>query len=183
MTFFQRVLSRSARSMGCTSRMLDTKHISVPGVRYASQTHYNLDIAGLTEEQVEVRHEVTGVLPTDAQTMYIQFRNAVEEFAEREVAPRAAEIDKSNTFPMVCTLLLFVLVQQGDSDSSGSLGEVRKHGSIGCHRFAGLWWARVGILRAYTCDGSTFSCIWKRCIVVWCAFKFVCQPGTSVHPL
>lgn len=41
---------------------------------------YNVDIAGLTEEQAE-------------------FRNAVAEFAERELAPRAAQIDKSNNFP------------------------------------------------------------------------------------
>ncbi|TFK54666.1 acyl-CoA dehydrogenase NM domain-like protein [Heliocybe sulcata] len=41
---------------------------------------YNADIAGLTEEQVE-------------------FRNAVTEFAQKEVAPRAAEIDRSNNSP------------------------------------------------------------------------------------
>ncbi|KAF8517589.1 acyl-CoA dehydrogenase NM domain-like protein [Hysterangium stoloniferum] len=47
--------------------------------RHAS--FYNSDVAGLTEEQTE-------------------FRNAVTEFAQREVAPRAADIDKSNNFPM-----------------------------------------------------------------------------------
>ncbi|PCH37726.1 acyl-CoA dehydrogenase NM domain-like protein [Wolfiporia cocos MD-104 SS10] len=41
---------------------------------------YNADVAGLTEEQAE-------------------FRDAVTEFAQKEVAPRAAEIDKSNNFP------------------------------------------------------------------------------------
>ncbi|OAX39357.1 acyl-CoA dehydrogenase NM domain-like protein [Rhizopogon vinicolor AM-OR11-026] len=41
---------------------------------------YNVDVAGLTEEQAE-------------------FRNAVTDFAQREVAPRAAQIDKSNNFP------------------------------------------------------------------------------------
>ncbi|CAK5265155.1 unnamed protein product [Mycena citricolor] len=41
---------------------------------------YNVDVSGLTDEE----HE---------------FRNAVNDFAEKEVAPRAAEIDKSNTFP------------------------------------------------------------------------------------
>ncbi|KAF8584069.1 acyl-CoA dehydrogenase NM domain-like protein [Ramaria rubella] len=44
-------------------------------------TFYNADIAGLTDEQVE-------------------FKNAVADFAEREIAPRAAEVDKSNNFPM-----------------------------------------------------------------------------------
>ncbi|CCL99273.1 uncharacterized protein FIBRA_01288 [Fibroporia radiculosa] len=43
-------------------------------------SHYNADIAGLSEEQAE-------------------FRDAVADFAEREVAPRAAEIDRSNNFP------------------------------------------------------------------------------------
>ncbi|KAJ3519938.1 hypothetical protein NM688_g9229 [Phlebia brevispora] len=46
--------------------------------RYAS--FYNADVAGLTEDQAE-------------------FRAAVTEFADKEVAPRAAEIDKTNTFP------------------------------------------------------------------------------------
>ncbi|KZT26625.1 acyl-CoA dehydrogenase NM domain-like protein [Neolentinus lepideus HHB14362 ss-1] len=41
---------------------------------------YNADIAGLTEEQAE-------------------FRNAVSDFAQKEVAPRAAEVDRSNNFP------------------------------------------------------------------------------------
>ncbi|KZV96173.1 acyl-CoA dehydrogenase NM domain-like protein [Exidia glandulosa HHB12029] len=50
-----------------------------PGQRYASSL-YNTHIAGLTDDQVE-------------------FRNAVQEFAQREIAPRAAEIDKSNNFP------------------------------------------------------------------------------------
>ncbi|KAH9030613.1 acyl-CoA dehydrogenase/oxidase [Lactarius pseudohatsudake] len=43
---------------------------------------YNANIAGLTEEQVE-------------------FRNAVSEFSQREVAPLAAEIDRTNSSPMV----------------------------------------------------------------------------------
>nr|GAT50703.1 isovaleryl-CoA dehydrogenase [Mycena chlorophos] len=41
---------------------------------------YNSDVAGLSDEE----HE---------------FRMAVNEFADKEVAPRAAEIDKTNTFP------------------------------------------------------------------------------------
>ncbi|KIM72220.1 hypothetical protein PILCRDRAFT_82059 [Piloderma croceum F 1598] len=47
---------------------------------------YNADIAGLTDEQAEA-------------SCNHPFRNAVTEFAEREIAPRAAEIDKSNNFP------------------------------------------------------------------------------------
>ncbi|KAJ7461567.1 acyl-CoA dehydrogenase NM domain-like protein [Mycena latifolia] len=46
--------------------------------RHAS--FYNVEVAGLTDEEAE-------------------FRNAVNEFADKEVAPRAAEIDKSNNFP------------------------------------------------------------------------------------
>ncbi|KIP12334.1 hypothetical protein PHLGIDRAFT_82139 [Phlebiopsis gigantea 11061_1 CR5-6] len=45
-----------------------------------SASFYNVDLAGLTEDQAE-------------------FREAVREFAQKEVAPRAAEIDKSNNFP------------------------------------------------------------------------------------
>ncbi|TEB36428.1 acyl-CoA dehydrogenase NM domain-like protein [Coprinellus micaceus] len=46
--------------------------------RFASS--YNVDVAGLTEEEAE-------------------FRNAVVDFAEREIAQRASEIDRANTFP------------------------------------------------------------------------------------
>ncbi|KAI9227356.1 MAG: acyl-CoA dehydrogenase/oxidase [Piptocephalis tieghemiana] len=41
---------------------------------------YNTAVAGLTEEQA-------------------QFRASIEEFTERELVPRAAEIDKNNAFP------------------------------------------------------------------------------------
>ncbi|KIM60654.1 hypothetical protein SCLCIDRAFT_123881 [Scleroderma citrinum Foug A] len=51
---------------------------SRPSVRHAST--YNADVAGLTEEQAE-------------------FRNVVSEFAQREIAHRAADIDRTNTFP------------------------------------------------------------------------------------
>jgi len=37
-----------------------------------------------------------------------QFRNAVAEFAERELAPRAAQIDKSNNFPSVSLMTKFM---------------------------------------------------------------------------
>lgn len=46
--------------------------------RHAST--YNVDVAGLTEDQAE-------------------FRDVVSEFAQREIAHRAADIDRTNTFP------------------------------------------------------------------------------------
>ncbi|KAH9950305.1 acyl-CoA dehydrogenase NM domain-like protein [Amylocystis lapponica] len=49
-------------------------------IQRRNASHYNADVAGLNDEQVE-------------------FRNAVTEFAQREVAPRAEEVDKSNAFP------------------------------------------------------------------------------------
>ncbi|KAF8205669.1 acyl-CoA dehydrogenase/oxidase [Mycena galopus ATCC 62051] len=51
----------------------------IAGRRHAS-SFYNVQVAGLTDEEAEFRH-------------------AVNEFAAKEVAPRAAEIDKSNNFP------------------------------------------------------------------------------------
>ncbi|KAJ7074045.1 acyl-CoA dehydrogenase NM domain-like protein [Mycena amicta] len=48
--------------------------------RRTMASFYNTDVAGLTEEENE-------------------FRSAVTEFASKEVAPLAAEIDKTNTFP------------------------------------------------------------------------------------
>ncbi|KAJ1766345.1 hypothetical protein LPJ74_005936 [Coemansia sp. RSA 1843] len=49
--------------------------------RAAHMSTYNADVAGLTEEQQE-------------------FREAVHGFAQRELAPRAGQIDKDNAFPM-----------------------------------------------------------------------------------
>ncbi|KAI0722416.1 acyl-CoA dehydrogenase/oxidase [Fomitopsis betulina] len=46
-----------------------------------SMSFYNVDVAGLTEDQAE-------------------FRDAVTAFAQKEVSPRAAEIDRTNTFPI-----------------------------------------------------------------------------------
>ncbi|TFK42476.1 acyl-CoA dehydrogenase/oxidase [Crucibulum laeve] len=64
----------------CTPRPLTRFIWPVPVVSRRGVSFYNADVAGLTEEETE-------------------FRNAVTEFAEKEVAPRAAEIDKTNTFP------------------------------------------------------------------------------------
>ncbi|CAA7271605.1 unnamed protein product [Cyclocybe aegerita] len=49
-------------------------------VQIRNASFYNADVAGLTEEETE-------------------FRDAVTEFAQKEIAPRAAETDKTNTFP------------------------------------------------------------------------------------
>ncbi|KAI0053901.1 acyl-CoA dehydrogenase NM domain-like protein [Auriscalpium vulgare] len=71
-----RCLARSTtrlRSVACPALA------SVPQRRNAS--FYNTDVAGLTEEQAE-------------------FRNAVTEFAQRVIAPKAAEIDRTNNSPM-----------------------------------------------------------------------------------
>jgi len=50
-----------------------------PAMFKRSASLYNSDTAGLTDEETE-------------------FRNAVVDFAEREIAPRAAEIDKNEYF-------------------------------------------------------------------------------------
>ncbi|KAI6132014.1 acyl-CoA dehydrogenase NM domain-like protein [Pisolithus croceorrhizus] len=70
------LLTRSTSARALCMRVLLTNSRS--GVRRAST--YNVDIAGLTDEQAE-------------------FRNAVADFSQREIAPRAAEIDRTNTFP------------------------------------------------------------------------------------
>ncbi|PIL24280.1 hypothetical protein GSI_14033 [Ganoderma sinense ZZ0214-1] len=62
---------RNATTVRTVGRAAQRRHASF----------YNADVAGLTEEQAE-------------------FRNAVHEFAEKEIAPRASEIDRTNTFPM-----------------------------------------------------------------------------------
>ncbi|EPQ57936.1 acyl-CoA dehydrogenase NM domain-like protein [Gloeophyllum trabeum ATCC 11539] len=70
---FSRVCRRASR------RLIQSSVLSRAGQRRHA-SFYNADIAGLTEDQTE-------------------FRNAVSEFAQKEIAPRAAEIDRSNNFP------------------------------------------------------------------------------------
>ncbi|KZT39229.1 acyl-CoA dehydrogenase NM domain-like protein [Sistotremastrum suecicum HHB10207 ss-3] len=74
---FRRCVSRGLRTAAQSRRPIPSS--AVVGKRLYA-THYNADIAGLTEEQAE-------------------FRNAVSEFAAKELAPRAADIDRSNDFP------------------------------------------------------------------------------------
>ncbi|KAG9128522.1 hypothetical protein FRC07_005889 [Ceratobasidium sp. 392] len=62
------------------SPALRSTRLATTSIRRAS-TFYNASVAGLTDEEME-------------------FRNAVHDFAQREVAPRAAEIDKTNQSPM-----------------------------------------------------------------------------------
>jgi len=72
-------LSTWARLSVTTSKL---RLSTIQHVQRRNASFYSVDVAGLTEEQSE-------------------FRKAVGDFAQREIAPRAAEIDKSNTFPSV----------------------------------------------------------------------------------
>lgn len=71
-----RTLARLARTTQRTPSV--RPRCTLLQVRHAS--YYNADVAGLTNDES-------------------LFRTAVIEFAEKEVAPRASEIDKMNTFP------------------------------------------------------------------------------------
>ena len=74
----QSIVPRLALPVRSSLRTFTPRHAHRIGLRHASL--YNTQVAGLTEEQNE-------------------FRLAVREFAQREIAPRAAEIDRSNEFP------------------------------------------------------------------------------------
>ncbi|KAI1794662.1 acyl-CoA dehydrogenase NM domain-like protein [Ganoderma leucocontextum] len=76
-----RSFSRLPASAAIRTRPAATVRAVVGAAQRRHASFYNADVAGLTEEQAE-------------------FRNAVHEFAEKEVAPRASEIDRTNTFPM-----------------------------------------------------------------------------------
>jgi alkylation response protein AidB-like acyl-CoA dehydrogenase len=56
-------------------------------IRKIVNDSYNVSVAGLSEELEE-------------------FRNVVHDFAQRELAPRANQIDKENEFPMVSFLVM-----------------------------------------------------------------------------
>ncbi|KAA1469368.1 acyl-CoA dehydrogenase NM domain-like protein [Dentipellis sp. KUC8613] len=78
-------MSAARVALRCAGRRVHGRTAPLTSASQSQRRHassfYNTAIAGLTSEQQE-------------------FRNAVSEFAQREVAPRAADIDKSNNFPM-----------------------------------------------------------------------------------
>ncbi|KAF9013930.1 acyl-CoA dehydrogenase NM domain-like protein [Cyathus striatus] len=73
-----RAVTRPTRSFA--SSKLRTPALARTAHLQRNASFYNSDVAGLSDEESE-------------------FRNAIVDFAQREVASRAAEIDKSNTFP------------------------------------------------------------------------------------
>ena len=102
--------SLSARPRAVVAAAFAHAHAHRSQRRNASTSFYNTDVAGLTEEQAEVRCPNSPAQYMGAWKLTVldllcvwhaQFRNAVEEFAEKEVAPRAAEIDRTNNFPPV----------------------------------------------------------------------------------
>lgn len=73
-------MASSLQTLRTALRPLVAKRSVLPSARRTLATHYNSDVAGLTDEETE-------------------FRNAVHDFAQKEIAPRAEQIDKTNTFP------------------------------------------------------------------------------------
>ncbi|KAJ1888110.1 hypothetical protein LPJ66_008737, partial [Kickxella alabastrina] len=82
---FSRALSSLARSNAAASASATaaarTNLLARNAPQAARLSTYNSAIAGLTDEQEE-------------------FRLAVSDFAQRELAPRAGQIDRDNEFPM-----------------------------------------------------------------------------------
>lgn len=78
---------------------MQTRHARL----YAS---YNAAVAGLTPEQQEVSHVFInhGLSSIDTYDT-MQFRQVVADFAQKEIAPRAADIDKTNRMPEVGSLV------------------------------------------------------------------------------
>ncbi|KAF9152994.1 hypothetical protein BG015_004319 [Linnemannia schmuckeri] len=77
-SFLQRATTARLPTLSAAARL---NGLRATAVRYNSRSSYNAHVAGLTEEQEE-------------------FRQAVNRFAAEELAPRAQDIDRENSFPM-----------------------------------------------------------------------------------
>ncbi|KAJ2901072.1 hypothetical protein IWW38_000037 [Coemansia aciculifera] len=78
---FCRQFAQSLRFGASTKRLLLSKPAAATAAQLCRLSTYNTAIAGLSAEQEE-------------------FREAVSSFAQRELAPRASQIDRDNAFPM-----------------------------------------------------------------------------------
>lgn len=98
----------SARSTLRAARLI--RHPRLLSDRRHAST-YNAEVAGLNDEQAEVFHSTSDSdLYTGLRVSTLQFRSAITEFAQREIAPRAAEIDRTDTFPGVSSVRLPVAI-------------------------------------------------------------------------
>ncbi|KAI8370539.1 acyl-CoA dehydrogenase/oxidase [Radiomyces spectabilis] len=71
----------SRRAVGASKSVFLKRHVAFVGQRALNSAAYNAAVAGLTTEQEELRE-------------------AVHDYVQAELAPRAADIDKANEFPM-----------------------------------------------------------------------------------
>jgi hypothetical protein len=138
---------------------------------------YNADIAGLTDEQAEASCNPIVCISHDLTTnfLHMKFRNAVTEFAEREIAPRAAEIDKSNNFPSVYFQTSLKLYSSSYL-TLGLVGEIGRHGSPWRDSLVGIWRPRPRVLPAHIGNGRAFACFRLSWTVLRCSFKSMRKP-------
>ena len=101
-------LCRFAQSVRCSSIKSQLKSLlpSIAGVR--NMTYYPVDdtISGLSDEQIQVYyisfHSFQYMLLICVIAFFLfqsQLRKTVFDFVQKELAPKAAEIDKANDFP------------------------------------------------------------------------------------
>ncbi|KAF9129378.1 hypothetical protein BGW39_004218 [Mortierella sp. 14UC] len=90
-SFLQRATTARLPTLSAAARL---NGLRATAVRYNSRSSYNAHVAGLSEEQEE-------------------FRQAVNRFATDELAPRAQDIDRENSFPMMGLLGITVPAEYG----------------------------------------------------------------------
>ena len=164
-----------ARSATRCTRFIRNSRLS-SGSRHAST--YNAEVAGLSEEQAEVRRSMGDDRPYSWLIgVVLQFRNAVSEFAQREIAPRAAEIDRTNTFPVVSFAFLYLAILS--QVTSGCLGKTWRYGLAWRNSLPQVWRVGIGLLPSYLGHGRAFTSVWLGRTVLWCPLKPLRQPNPS----
>ena len=110
-----------------------------------------------------------------------QFRDAVTAFAQKEVAPRAAEIDRTNTFPVVGASNRRSRrdIHNMCRHLSGSLGEAGVHGTSWRNGIARVRWSFLRLFPPYARDGRVVASVRLRGTLIWRSFQLMCQPSKS----
>lgn len=163
-----------ARSAIRGARLVRTSCLT-SGRRHAST--YNTEIAGLSEEQAEVRHHtvVTSILADRC-----HFFSSGMRFPSSHNVKLLRGLQRSTEpTPFRWSVLCSCISHSVSTQLAGRLGETRKHGLARRNGIPQLRGSGFGIFPSCLGDGRAFASVWLNRTVLWCTLKPLREPNPS----